>query len=208
MYISHNARRGTTLSLALAVVFALICLSPLQGQNLGTISGLVTDKTGAAVPGAEVKLTHQETGFIRTFPSNETGDYVAAGLNAGTYTIEVSSKGFKTFQRTDIVLNIRDNIRVDAQLDLGEVTETVVVEAGLERLQTTNATVAEVVTGTQVQAISMNARNFLSLAALVPGASSTQPAFNIPVGVSSNAGISFNGTRASHKDLDSGIGRA
>ena len=55
MYISSNAQRGTTLSLALAVVFALICLSPLQGQNLGTISGLVTDKTGAAVPGAEVK---------------------------------------------------------------------------------------------------------------------------------------------------------
>ena len=78
------------------------------------------------------------------------------------------NKGFKTFKRTDVVLNLRDTIRVDVQLDLGEITETVEITAESVRLVTENATVSEIVTGTQVQAISMNARNFLSLASLVP----------------------------------------
>ena len=186
-----------------ALLFAALLLFGLKGstlhaQNLGSIVGLVTDKSGAVVPNAEVKITDQNTGLARTFTTNESGNYVASALPVGTYTVEVINKGFKTFKRTDVVLNLRDTIRVDVQLDLGEITETVEITAESVRLVTENATVSEIVTGTQVQAISMNARNFLSLASLVPGASSTQPAFNVPVGVSSNASISFNGTRVNH----------
>jgi len=159
---------------------------------------LVTDKTGAVIPGAEVKITYLSTSFTRTFTTNETGNYVAPALEAGKYTIEASAKGFKSWRQADVILNLRDVIRVDVQLDLGDVAETVEVTEEAVRLKTENATVDEVVTGTQVEALSMNARNFLSLAALVPGANSSQPAFNIPVGVSSDAGINFNGTRVSH----------
>lgn len=185
-------------ALAVLLLMGSVFSRPLSAQNLGSIVGLVTEATGAVVPGAEIKVTNQDTGVVRTLQSDSTGNYLAPALPAGRYSIEVSSRGFKTFRKTDIILNIRDQIRVDVQLELGEVTETVNVTAEVVQLKTENAAVEEVITGQQVQNISMNARNFLSLAALVPGASSTQPAFNIPVGVSSNAGISFNGLRQSH----------
>ena len=160
----------------------------LNGQNLGSVVGIVTDTSGAVVPNVEVKITDQDTGFTRTFTTNETGNYVAPALPVGRYTVAIGGKGFKSWRRTDVVLNLRDVIRVDAQLEVGSMSETVEVRAEAVELKTENATVDEVVNGTQVEALSMNARNFLSLAALVPGATSSQPAFNIPVGVSSNAG--------------------
>ncbi len=182
----------------LATAFCLLLgLSSLQAQNLGSVVGLITDASGAAVPGATIKVTQQETGVARTYHSDTTGTYLAPALNVGTYTIEVSLTGFKTVRRTDIVLNVRDQIRVDIQLEIGNVTETVEVVGQAVSLQTETAAVEQVVSAQQVQNISMNGRNFLQLAALVPGASSTQPAFNTPVGVSANAGIAFNGLRSS-----------
>ncbi len=175
----------------------LFGISSLWAQNVGSIVGLVTDRTGAAVPNAEVKVISQDTGLVRTLATDATGNFLAAGLPVGTYTVEAGAKGFKTSRKTDITLNIRDQIRVDMQLDVGELTETVEVTAPVVTLQTENAVVGEMVTGTQMVALSTNTRNFLNLAALVPGASSTQPPFNLPVGVSSSASISFNGTRAS-----------
>ncbi len=181
---------------------ALVCAAftgfTLHAQNLGSIVGLVTDATGAAVPAADVKVTQQETGVTRTFQTGPTGTYLAPALNVGTYTVEVSAPGFKTFRRSDIVLNVRDQIRVDVRLELGEVTETVEVVGQVVSLQTESAAVEDIVSGTQVQNISMNGRNFMQLAALVPGASSRQPSFNTPVGVSANANIAFNGLRNSH----------
>jgi len=170
----------------------------MQAQNLGSIVGLVTDSTRAVVPNATVKVTQQETGVVRTFTTDTTGTYLAPALNVGTYTVEVSAAGFKTFRRPDIVLNVRDQIRVDVQLEVGQVAETIEVTGQAVSLQTETASVEQVVSATQVQSLMMNGRSFLQLPALVPGASSTQPAFNTPVGVTANAGISFNGLRTSH----------
>ncbi len=185
-----------SLLLILSLLFAVA--GTLNAQNLGSIVGLVTDSSGAVVPDVEVKIVDQNTGVSRTFTANESGNYVAGALPVSKYTVEVTGKGFKHFRATDVVLNLRDVIRVDVKLEVGQITESVEVRDDVVRLQTESATVSEVVTGTQVRDISMNARNFLSLAALVPGSVSSQPSFNIPVGVSSNAGINFNGTRSSH----------
>lgn len=193
-----HRRRGSVLSL-LQILCWVGCLTvPGYAQNLGSIVGLVTDRTGAAVPGAQVVVTQQETGVTRKTQTDPTGTYLVPALNVGTYTVEISAPGFKLFRKTDVVLNVRDQIRVDAQLEVGEVTETVEVLAEAVSLQTENAAVEEVVTGSQVQNISMNGRNFMQLAALVPGAASRQPAFNTPVGVSANADIAFNGLRPAH----------
>ncbi|MCW5979385.1 MAG: carboxypeptidase regulatory-like domain-containing protein [Bryobacteraceae bacterium] len=180
----------------------LLCLALVSttanAQNLGSIVGLVTDSTGAVVPSATVKVTQQETGVSRTVASDTTGTYLAPTLNAGTYTVEASASGFKTFRQTDIVLNVRDQLRVDVRLEVGQVAETIEVVGETVSLQTETATVEQVVSGTQVQSLMMNGRSFLQLPALIPGASSTQPAFNTPVGVTANAGINFNGLRSSH----------
>jgi hypothetical protein len=176
-------------------------LSPvgdLYAQNLGSIVGLVTDSTGSVVPNSQVKVTQQETNVARTFQTDGHGTYLASALLAGTYTVEVTAAGFKTFRRADIVLNVRDQIRVDVSLEVGQVAETVEVVGEAVHLQTETAAVEEVVSATQVQNLAMNGRSFLQLPALIPGASSTQPAFNTPVGVTANAGISFNGLRVSH----------
>src|SRR5881397_2296645 len=182
----------------LAVVFCLtLGTSALHAQNLGSIVGLVTDASGAVVPGATVKVTQQETRVTRSFLTDSTGTYLASALNVGTYTVEVSAAGFKAYRRGDIVINVRDQIRVDVRLEVGNVLDTVEVVGQVVTLQTERAAVEEVVSSKQVENISMNGRNFLQLAALVPGAASTQPAFNTPVGVSANAGINFNGLRSS-----------
>jgi hypothetical protein len=159
---------------------------------------LVTDPTGSVVPNATIKVTQQETNVVRTVTSDSTGTYLVPSLNIGTYTVEATAAGFKTFRQSDVVLNVRDQIRVDIRLEVGQVADTVEVVAQAVSLQTENVTVEEVVSSKQVQSLMMNGRSFLQLPALVPGASSTQPAFNTPVGVTANAGINFNGLRSSH----------
>ncbi|MCU1262450.1 MAG: hypothetical protein JWO80_5335, partial [Bryobacterales bacterium] len=184
-------------ALAFVLGWLLISSGLSLAQNLGSISGLVTDKANLAVPGAEVKLTSTETGLTRSFRSNQNGSYTAAALPVGTYTLEITAPGFAAFRQTGIQLNLRDEIRIDAQLNISSVQETVEVTANALQLQSENATVGQVVSGAQVEALSVNGRNFTSLAALVPGASSTQPSLNTPVGVTSNTSIAFNGLRTS-----------
>jgi len=194
-----RSRKGFSAGLwACFFVLGLLLVPAARAQNLGSIVGLVTDGTGAVIPGAAVTVTNEETGLSRGFETNATGTYLASNLQPGTYTVEASSTGFKSFRRTGIELNVRDQIRVDIQLEIGELTETIEVVEQVVALKTEDAAVEDVITGKQVENIAVNGRSFLQLAALVPGASSTQPAFNTPVGVSSNAGISFNGLRANH----------
>ncbi len=184
-------------SLVVGIGAILLGAMGLNAQNLGSIVGLITDPSGASVSGAHVVITDQETNFSRTFLTNDTGNYVASALPAATYTIEVSSSGFKTWRQAQVVLNLRDTIRVDAHLELGATSETVDVHEEVVHLQTDNATVSQVVNSQQVEALSVNGRNYLSLAQIVPGASSSLPAFNTPVGVTASAGINFSGTRDS-----------
>ena len=193
---------------------ALFAANLLQAQNLGSISGLVTDKTGSVVPGAIIKLTNQDTGLVRTFTTNDSGNYTAPAFPAGTYALEASASGFSTSRQTGLTLNLRDAPRLDAQLDVTSVQEAVEVRAEAVQIQTENATVGEVVNGARMEALSVSGRNLTSLAALVPEASSTQPSLNTPVGVTSNTSIAFNGLRTSQnvwrmdgqEDYDRGCG--
>lgn len=151
---------------------------------------------------------------MRTFTSNEGGNYAASAIPAGAYTLEVTAPGFSLARQTGLVLNLRDALRIDTQLDVSALQETVEVQAETVQIKTENATVGEVVNGEQVAALSVNGRNFTSLAALVPGASSTQPSLNTPVGVTSSVAIAFNGLRVSQnvwrmdgqEDYDRGCG--
>jgi Carboxypeptidase regulatory-like domain/TonB dependent receptor len=183
------------------LAFAACCIVlgtlQLSAQNLGSIVGLVRDPSGAAVSRAQVSITDRATSFTRTFLTNDTGNYVASALPASTYSIEVTAAGFKAWQQPEVILNLRDTIRVDVSLELGATSETVTVSEEIVHLQTDNAVVSQVVDSEQVEDLSVNGRNYLSLAQIVPGASSSLPAFNTPVGVTASAGINFSGTRSS-----------
>lgn len=178
------------------LLFALS--SPLAAQEQGTISGVVTDASGAVVPNAKVTITNEQTGLSSDFQTNSSGNYNIPALQVGKYTVTIAAPGFATYKQTDIAVNVNDKLRVDASLQPSSIQQTVEVQANAVQVQAEDATVGQTVNGTQMAALSVNGRNFTSLAALIPGASSTQPALNTPVGVTSNTSIYFNGMRQSN----------
>lgn len=189
---------AVTVVLAPVALAVLLCSQPAQAQELGNISGVVTDASGSAIPNAQVAVTNEQTGVARNVVTNSSGHYNAPDLVIGKYSIAISAKGFKSYRQTGIPVNVNANLRIDARLQVGEVQQTVEVQANAVQIQTEDATVGQVVNSTQVENLSVNGRNFTSLAALVPGASSTQPSMNTPVGVTSNTSIEFNGMRQSN----------
>jgi hypothetical protein len=173
----------------------------LQAQELGSIVGTVTDPSGAAIPDATITVKNQQTGTVaRTTTTNAYGNYAVPGLPVSTYSIRTEKKGFTTSVRSDLVLNVRSEVRVDISMSLGTVAQEVNVTASSVLLQTESAAVGETVTAGHVEAIDINGRNFVQLATLVPGASgqSLVGSLNTPVGVTANTGINFNGMRQAH----------
>jgi len=186
-------------AMALAVVF-LSSVIGLQAQENGTIVGTVTDQSGAVVPGVTITVTNQATRSVRTTVTNSTGNYAAPGLPLSNYSVRAEKAGFAPSTRTDLVVSVGSDTRVDFALTLGAVSQEVSVTATAVHLQTENAQVSETVTGNHIEAIDTNGRNFIQLANLVPGAvgPSLVGSFNTPVGVTANSGINFNGERQAH----------
>ncbi|PYX99679.1 MAG: hypothetical protein DMG63_08110 [Acidobacteria bacterium] len=111
-----------------------------QGTN-ATLSGIVTDPSGAVMPGADLTLTNAASGFEAKSTSNERGEYTFRNLVPGTYDLKVSKIGFSTYLQKDIVLTINQAGHVDAALKVGSQTETVSVSADTTLLNYDNATV-------------------------------------------------------------------
>ena len=183
----------------LLVLGAILAVLPFcaYGQE-ATVVGTVTDPTGASVANAKVTLTNLETNLSKTFTTNDSGQYVAVDMRIGHYTVKAEATGFKVGEQKGLVLQVGDRTRVDFQLVLGGATEVVEVEANAVSVQSDSGEVSNVITGQQIENISINGRSIYQLAALAPGASSeidtTAP--NTPVGGS--AGVEYNGLRQNH----------
>jgi hypothetical protein len=191
--------RYFSLRVSLALALILLAFHPnLYSQDLASVVGTVTDPTGAAVPDVSVTITNQATGASRATFTNDSGSYSVPALPVGTYTVRSQHVGFQTYAKSGIVVNVRDVLRVDIQLELGAVTQQVNVSAQAVQLQTESGEVNDLISGRQVASIAVNGRNFLQLATLTTGASSMLPSFNTPVGVTANASIAFNGEQPDH----------
>ena len=178
---------------------AMIVLFAAQGlAQEATIVGTVTDPSGAAVANAKVTVANVETGVSKQYSTNDAGQFAAVDIHIGHYDVKVETSGFKTAERKGIVLQVGDRQRADFQLAVGGSQEMVTVEANTIAVQADTGEVSNVVTGQQIENISVNGRGIYQLAALAPGASSqidvTAP--NTPVGGS--AGVEFNGLRQNH----------
>jgi hypothetical protein len=123
-----------------AVLFAVPVLR--AQSTLGTITGLVTDSSGAVVPNAVVAAVNTATGVRAQTVGSSTGNYVIPNLQIGTYDLTVSVTGFKTFQRSGIGIRSNDNIRVDATLELGAATERIEISAEAPPLRTESTEVS------------------------------------------------------------------
>jgi len=167
----------TTLSryLLVCAVMGMLCSSAL-GQNVtGSITGVVTDPSGAVVVGATVTAQNTETGVVTTAQSNEAGVYTIHFLPIGSYTLTVDAKGFSTQKLAPFALEINQTAKVDIGLKIGA-TETTVVTASVHPiLDTTDATLSTTLTTTEIQNIPLNGRNFSSLTLFQPGAVDTDP---------------------------------
>jgi hypothetical protein len=200
--------------------FGLLCLGlwllPAVGfgQERASLTGTVTDPTGAVMPGVKVTITDTLTGVARTLETNASGAYLAPELVAGTYDIKAEMPGFKTYSRTGLVLNVNDNVRVDIPMQVGQVTQSVEVSAAAVKVQTENGEVTDLVSARQVTQLPVNTRNFFVLATLTTGVSSDIPDSNLPIPVGSNSSVRFNGQRNDHniwmidgaEDYDRGCG--
>ena len=109
-------------------MLAMLCTAYVaKAQDTGYISGTVTDKTGAAVVGADVVISSTNGSATHATTTNADGAYVVAGLPGGSYNIVVTAKGFQKYTAKNVVLDVAQKIRVDIQLTVGAVTEEVVV---------------------------------------------------------------------------------
>jgi hypothetical protein len=152
--------------LCLAFVLAGI---PLFGQATGSLSGTVSDKTGAVLPGATVTATSQGTGISRDTKTDDTGHFLLPLLPIGIYTLQVSAQGFQTVEEKDIKLQVDENREVNFSLAPAAVQQTVEVSATAVAVETANPTLGQVITSQQVAQLPLNGRNFVQLATLTPG---------------------------------------
>lgn len=174
--------------LALSALFLL--LSPVYAQKItGTISGIITDPSGAVVPDATVTITNTETGLIRTATSSSSGEYSAPDLPPGIYKVVITHANFKESVTDKVELHVSSMALVNAQLQMGALNEQVVVEANTIQVQTDNASLGEVISGEQVRDLPLNSRNFVELTQLAPGVSPAN-SFNM-VGKGLAGGVDF-----------------
>ena len=181
----------------LPLLFVLACVG-LYAQANSTLTGIVTDQTGAVVAGAHIALTDPATGSTKTTESGGTGLFSISGLNPASYDLKVSAKGFQSAAQTGIVVNVSSTVRSDVKLTVGAESQTVTVEADALTVQTDSNVVSTLISSEQISEIATENRNFAALAALGLGVSSALPDSNTPSSVAANFTISVNGLRQSH----------
>ena len=153
-----------------AMGLALGFASAISAQTVSTdILGIVTDATGAVLPGATVVARRLATGDVRNTKSNETGNYVFPLLEIGDYEVTCSVTGFRTEVRTGITLQLQQKLRIDFQMQVGEQVEKVEVSGSASLLRTEDATLGSVIEHRRVVDLPLNGRNFGQLATLMPG---------------------------------------
>jgi len=181
--------------LAVCVVILSLSAAGLAQELAATLTGTVTDPSGAVVAGATVLVHSDDTGTdIRTVTTTDTGNFNITNLPAGRYRVTIKNSGFQAYVAKDVILNVAEKHTLDVQLKAGKVSETVEVTAENTAIQTTTAEESGTVTGDQVRELALNNRNFEQLVLLQPGVSNQlgdEPGF----GLSSNTEISINGAR-------------
>jgi hypothetical protein len=167
----------------------------LPGQTpTGEITGLVTDGSGAAIPGAAVELLNLRTGAVRTASAGPDGFYTVALLPTGVYRVVIKSAGFRALERTNLELTALQSLRVDARLEVGEVTETVTVTDEAPQVDTRMVAQGMLVDDRRVRDLPLNGRNVTDLTRLIPGLNRATTNFDAN---SNQQRIFLNGTRDS-----------
>ncbi len=174
-----------------------------QDATTGSISGTITDPSGALVKGATVTLTNLDRNHVeRTLTTSGSGFFTATQLPLGAYSVKITDPGFKTETVTGLVLHVSDALTVNRALTTGQATETITVSAAETHVNLEDATSAGLINSTQLNDLVLITRNYESLLTLQPGVAYGNATDNLqrgPVGVggaSSTVNFSVNGSRS------------
>ena len=186
--------RFAVFSLGLAMGFGLAAIPTSYGQvvstNGGSIEGIITDPTGAIVPGATIMIADPDLGYARMLVTDRGGLYSVGPLDPGNYTVTITAKGFTTL-KVDTVVRTGTATAGSFVLPVGSTTETIEVNAGALQVNTEQAGVSGVITTAQIESLPVNGRNFLDIAQIEPG-------------VILQAGSSFDPTKAGYSAISVG----
>ena len=157
----------------LAIVLAGFMFTTILAWSsiTGSISGVVTDPSGAVISDAKVVATNTQTGVKASVTTDAKGFYSLPVLAVGTYDLQISQIGFKSYTRTGLVIDANSALRVDAPLTLGTINEKVEVRTDAVHVETESTQMGEVITGKAMTAVPLNGRAFTDLLALQPGVS-------------------------------------
>ena len=192
------------LSIAL---FILVVSASLFAQDTASITGTVADPSGAAVKGAQVRVSSPDRGIDHTVPTNDSGDYLVAGLPPGPVVVDVTAQGFKKFEAKGVILRVGQKARTDVTLQVGASNTVVEVEGtAVAQVETQSSDLTGTVTGKQITQLELNGRNFTQLVTLIPGVSNQTGQDEGTVGVYGNVAFSINGGRTEYNnwELDGG----
>jgi Carboxypeptidase regulatory-like domain/TonB dependent receptor len=188
-FASSNAKKP--LLMLMATIMFLWASMPLYSQSSqSSIQGSVSDQSGGLIAGASVTVIDVARGTTRALVTNGAGEYVANSVVPSTYTIRAEAQGFSTVERSGVLLQVSQNIRVDLVLQPGVQTQTITVTGEIPAIDTTDAQLGGTVSNTLVDSLPLNGRNFDRLVQLAPGVVQTS------VGAGTGTGEYTNGRRA------------
>jgi hypothetical protein len=171
-----RGRRGLLTLLSVVTLFAAGLVPPTPAQEVSAgITGSILDPSGAAIVGAAIRATDIDRGTIWTTESNAVGVYAFPRIPPGRYELRVEAQGFRTMVRPEVSLEINQRARLDINMDLGQVTETVEVTGEAPLLSTDKTEVGSVLTAQTNINLPLNGRNFISLTLLAAGVTTTNP---------------------------------
>jgi hypothetical protein len=151
------------------VAVAVVCSGQLFAGVTASISGTVRDASGAALVGATVTATNQDTAIVQRQTTNAQGYYSFQSLPVGKYTVEVQQQGFKGYRQTDVVVDVNSAVPVDVTLQVGRTTEKVEVAADALHVETVSSQMGEVIEGKEMTDVPLVSRSYTDLLALQPG---------------------------------------
>src|SRR5688500_12186269 len=143
---------------AAAFLISLLAMTSIWAQATAQISGGVRDQSGGVLPGVDVTVTQTDTGLVRTTITDASGSFVLSNLATGPYRLEASLSGFRTFAQTGIVLQVNASPVINVVMQLGELSETVSVEANAPLIETRSASVTQVIENERILELPLNGR--------------------------------------------------
>ena len=191
-----RARCVAHLTLVLAIV---VMASSLSAQTpTGSVSGTVSDSTGALVAGATVRIINNSTHETHSAVTGVSGTYIFPIVPVGEYSLEAESSGFKLDKRTGVTLDVNQNARVDFALQVGTVREVVEVNSDTPMVDTMDVQLGETVDQKRIENLPLLGRNIYDLISLMPGAVGVS---NVTTGTNINNSMTVNGNRGSDNNF-------